>query len=164
MTLEAMANLGETIGGIAVVVSLVYLGIQMKHNTMQVRSATYQSIVAAAAACNVTLTQSPDLARIFRIGCDDPEALEEDDRVRFWFLCSQFLDIYENLYLQHANGTLGDDYWLPRAASYMELFRSPGFLRNWEERRTDYAVPFRDFVDAKLAAGDHQQGDSRLFR
>ncbi len=164
MNLEAMGNLGETIGGVAVVVSLVYLGIQMKHNTMSVRSATYQSIVAAAAACNVTLTQSPDLARIFRIGCDDPEALGEDERVRFWFLCSQFLDIYENLFLQHRNGTVDDDYWLPRAHSYMELFKSPGFLRNWEERREDYAVPFREFVDSMLTDGHHEQGGARLFR
>ena len=120
--------------------------------------------MASAAACNVTLTQSPDLARIFRIGCDDPTALDEDDRVRFYFLCSQFLDIFENLFLQHRNGTVDDDYWLPRATSYGELFKSPGFAENWTNRRIDYAVPFRDYVDAMLTSGVLGEDASRVFR
>lgn len=162
MSLEAMGNIGEIIGGIAVVVSLVYLAIQMKQNTMSVRSATYQAIVASAAACNVTLTQSKDLARIFRIGSDDPSALDEDERVQYWFLCSQFLDIYENLYLQYHHGTIGDDYWVPRSVSYLELFKAPGFAMNWRERRTDYAVPFREFVDTALESGEHVKTERRL--
>ena len=58
----------------------------------------------------------------------------------------------------------GDDYWLPRAHSYMELFKSPGFLRNWKDRRVDYAVPFREFVDAAIESGAHQSDEARLFR
>lgn len=164
MTFEAMGNLGDMIGGLAVVISLIYLGIQMKHNTMSMRSATYQSIVATAAACNVTLTQSKQLARIFRIGSGDPELLDEDERVQFWFLCSQFLDIYENLYLQFHHGAIDSDYWLPRSVSYMELFKSPGFAQNWSERRSDYAVSFREFVDAELASRSTTETERRLLR
>jgi hypothetical protein len=164
MTLEALGSLGEIIGGLAVVVSLVYLAIQMKHNTMSVRSATYQSIVSTAAACNVTLTQSKDLARLFRIGSDDPDLLDEDEQVQFWFLCSQFLDIFENLYLQHRHGTIDDDYWLPRSTSYLELFKSPGFARNWAERRFDYATSFREHVDAELESGRHDMTTRRMLK
>jgi hypothetical protein len=46
MTLEQLASIGEIVSGIAVIISLVYLAIQIKTNTEAERSATYQSIVS----------------------------------------------------------------------------------------------------------------------
>ena len=40
MNLEQLANLGEFVGGIAVIASIVYLAIQIKQNTRSVKSAT----------------------------------------------------------------------------------------------------------------------------
>ncbi len=37
MTLEDLGNLGEIIGAIAVVISLVYLAVQIRQNTAQIR-------------------------------------------------------------------------------------------------------------------------------
>ncbi len=40
ISLEKLANLGELIGGIAVVASLIYLAIQIRQNTANIRSTT----------------------------------------------------------------------------------------------------------------------------
>ena len=42
MTLANLANIGEFIGGIAVIVSLIYLALQIRHNTKTVRGSTLQ--------------------------------------------------------------------------------------------------------------------------
>lgn len=162
MTLEALGNLGEAIGATAVVLSLIYLVIQLKQTTQSVRSATYQSIVATAASCNQTISQNKELARILRLGSLDVENLDEDERVQFSFLCMQFIDIFENLYLQYVHGTLDDDYWIPRSKAFLELFGSPGFLESWSQCRINYSESFRSFVEAGLASPDEGDGDRRL--
>ena len=43
MTLEDLANLGEFIGAFAVVVSLIYLAIQIRQNTAQIRESSQVS-------------------------------------------------------------------------------------------------------------------------
>jgi len=150
MTLDALGNIGEVVGALGVVVSLIYLSIQLRQNTLSVRSATHQSIIASAATTNALITQDKALARLFRVGCEDAGGLDEDERVQFSFLCSQFLDIFENLFLHHRHGSLDDDFWQPRARAYLDLFLSPGFAHCWNERKIHYALSFQQFVESQL--------------
>jgi hypothetical protein len=39
MTLEQLANIGETLGGVAVLVSLIYVIIELRRNTRSVQTA-----------------------------------------------------------------------------------------------------------------------------
>ena len=55
MNWEAIGAIGETIGAIAVVLTLVYLSIQIRQNTRSVRAATYQSVAEALADCSYKL-------------------------------------------------------------------------------------------------------------
>ena len=152
MTLEALGNIGEAAGAIAVVVSLVYLITQMRQNTLSIRSATYQSVVGTAAGCNQILTQNKELARIFRVGGENLSELDDDERLQFSFLCMQFFDIFENLYLQYLHGTIDTDYWLPRQRSYLALFSKPGFADRWAECRPNYTEKFGRLIDEGLAS------------
>ena len=44
MSLNDLANIGQVIGAIAVVISLIYVAFQIRQNTNAVRSATAQSV------------------------------------------------------------------------------------------------------------------------
>jgi hypothetical protein len=44
--LEALGNMGHFIGGIAVVITLVYLALQIRHNTAAVEAASRQDVTA----------------------------------------------------------------------------------------------------------------------
>ena len=59
MTLDQLASIGEIIGGIGVVLSLVYLAIQIRTNTDAERTSTYQSIVSDFGALNNTMASTP---------------------------------------------------------------------------------------------------------
>jgi len=152
MNLEAVGNIGEAVGAAAVVVSLVYLIIQIRQNTRSIRSATYQSIVESAAACNRTLSESKALARVMRLGSEDPAQLDADEQVQYSFLCMQFFDIFENLYLQFTHGELDDDYWRPREAAFLGLFDGTGFALCWSQYGGNYSGSFRTHVEQRLAA------------
>lgn len=160
---EAVGAIGEAIGAAGVVVSLLYLARQLRQNTLSVRSATYQSIVSNAAACNAALTQNRDVARVFREGCLDLERLDADARVQFSFLCAQIFDIFENLFLQHEHAAVEDDYWEPRARSYLDLLESPGIAAWWQGRRGDYSKRFEEFVEAHRSGRIDSGGHRSLF-
>lgn len=166
MNLEAVGHIGEAVGAAAVVVSLVYLMIQLRQNTRSIRSATYQSVVETAAACNRTIAGDKSLARIMRLAASDASQLDEDERMQFTFLCIQFFDIFENLYLQHLHGTLDDDYWTSRRGSFSGLLASPGFSDRWKSARHSYSSRFREFVEAELASvlPDRHADAGFLFR
>jgi len=44
MTLNDLANVGQIIGAVAVVISLIYVALQIRQNTNAVRSATAQTV------------------------------------------------------------------------------------------------------------------------
>jgi hypothetical protein len=45
VSLSDLANIGEFVGGIAVIATLVHLAIQIRQNTRSLRSVTFQSVV-----------------------------------------------------------------------------------------------------------------------
>ena len=48
VTLEQLGNIGELMGGIAVVASLHYVGVQLRQNTKITKASVRQSIAARA--------------------------------------------------------------------------------------------------------------------
>ena len=55
--LESLANLGEIVGAIAVVVSLIYLAVQVRQNTQAQQTENFFSGVGSS-RCNASDTQS----------------------------------------------------------------------------------------------------------
>ena len=45
MTLEDLGNIGEFVAAIAVVISLIYLAVQIRQNTRSVRASSYHAVV-----------------------------------------------------------------------------------------------------------------------
>lgn len=83
MTLSDVAALGEAIGGIAVLVTLVYLALQTRQNTEALRRALGRDVAEDANAWRYRIVENPEIAEIFRQGLRDPEALSANDRYRF---------------------------------------------------------------------------------
>ena len=78
MTLDQLAGIGEIIGGIAVVISLVYLAIQIRRNTEAERTSTYQSIVSDFGALNNTMASTPELSHLFVQAMENYHQLRSD--------------------------------------------------------------------------------------
>ena len=90
MTLEDLGNLGDFIGGIAVIATLVYLAIQVRQNnrllsasTAAVRAASSTAINERLVSVNQALIEDASLAEIFVRGSSSPGSIEGADRVRF---------------------------------------------------------------------------------
>jgi hypothetical protein len=96
---------------IAVVVSLIYLAIQVKESTKATKGATYQSIISAWAELESRISQDDEVARIYKLGITNLEKLNENEFTRFNELICSFFNMYENLYYQYKNKLLEEELW-----------------------------------------------------
>ena len=153
MTMQDLGGIGEFIGGIAVVITLVYLAVQIRQNTKSVRASTYQAILDSSRSDTELLLVHPHLERVYRVGRRNPEKLNDDERPLFRMLVAQLLLSSESLFLQHQQGAIDSDYWQRRQQTLRGLLSQPGVRQWWAARGTprEYYDPgFRELVDSIL--------------
>jgi hypothetical protein len=68
MSLQDLGNLGEFIGALGVVVSLIYVAVQIRHNTRAVRDSAEKEMARDASDFLSQITENAEVARIYRIG------------------------------------------------------------------------------------------------
>ena len=86
MNWDAIAAVGELLGASAVLVTLIYLAIQIRQNTSAVATATYESTMTGLNDINVVVAGNPALASVLDRGCQNPDSLNSAEVVQFNFL------------------------------------------------------------------------------
>lgn len=147
MSLEDLGNIGEAIGGIAVIITIVYLAIQIRQNTRAVRAAAFQQVVDSFAEFSAFLSRDRDLVEIVINGNKDYHSLNEVDQTRYDLAMRSFLRRAENVFFQTEQGTVEAETWTGIRGNLITVFRAPGF-QTWWKRQTRYFNPaFRDFLE-----------------
>lgn len=75
MSLEIITAVAELLGAIAVVSSLVYLGLQTRKSAMEDRARTIHDISASFSDWQITIGADPDASRLWAVGIGNFENL-----------------------------------------------------------------------------------------
>ena len=149
MTLEQYANLFEIVGGAIVVITLIFLLIQLRQNTHALISAT------VLGSHNTTLTVygmllEDSMIRVLVKGMPRPSDLTPVEKAKFNAFWTATLQNYQQTYFQIRAGTyeesLYDGWW----QVLRDNFLSPGFQRHWEQRKFILSQEFQDFVEREV--------------
>ena len=100
MNLNDLANLGQIIGAVAVVVSLIYVALQIRQNTNAVRSAAAQVVHEHFASWYHLLANDAELSQIAANGLRDYFSLSETEKARFIAMFMAFLSYSQNAFLK----------------------------------------------------------------
>ena len=111
MSLQGLANVGEFVGGVAVIVSLLYVALQIRQNSKIVRAAAYQSFNEANARVLLAMTEGPSSADTMTKGLPDIRALGPAEGFQFISLVVALLQSFQTAYFQPRDGLLPDDLW-----------------------------------------------------
>jgi len=124
LTLADWANIGEIIGAIAVVISLVYVGVQIRENTEEMRAANRQQLIGRAHEATAGFALSPELSAVMaKVAAGD--SLTSGEQVQYGYsIRSMLYDVQEALVLNR-EGRLDDAYWETRAAVARSYMSSP---------------------------------------
>ena len=133
MSLEELGNIGEFVGAVGVVVSLVYLAYQIRQNTGALHSSAYAQTVEQAWLLNLAIAQDPALARAWgEVMAGNSLTLHEE--IQFSAGLSVLFYAMENCFRQFERGLVDLDTWENVVAnSLTEL--PPTVWERWRARK-----------------------------
>ena len=156
MTLLEWGALGELIGGIAIIVSLIYIGLQIKQNAFALKLSTAHSTLEDLADVYLFPAQNSEIADIFFRGLQDINALEGVDRLRFYGYLHKFYRTFENTHYQFTRGALESESFKGITKQFLFITLMPGGQVYWQERKSWYSEEFQAYLDRELAAPDQE--------
>ena len=130
-TTEIMGNVGEFVGSIAVVATLIYLVVQIQQNTKEIRHSAFREAIRDQTTAIDLLCADPNLTRIWYDGLADYEAPAQQDRRRFDTYLTSVMRRLENLLYELEQGNVDDKVWLGIRGQYVWLFTQSGFKSWW---------------------------------
>jgi hypothetical protein len=154
MTIEQLGGLGEFIGALAVVVSLIFIAREIRENSRSTRLAALQTAMESSQRIIELPARDRDLARVIRIGSNDPDSITEDEyaQYRYWLILS--LRSTENLFVQYKSGALDHETWVARAGVVSFMMDTPGGRRVWASTFNRYRVDFQEWMASSEATKD----------
>jgi hypothetical protein len=126
MNWEALAAVGQLVGALAVLATLIYLAVQIKQNTAAVATATYESTMTGFNDINVVVASHPTLASLFDRGCQSPDSLSKEEAVQFNFLLRCYANQWWKLYKLYERGSLPAGEWSLFAREAGQFMDQPG--------------------------------------
>ena len=108
MTLEQYAYLAEIIGVIVVVVTLIYLSVQVRQGAQILRSESRQAQVTNDQTGVYKFVEHPELGRLF--SQTQTPSFDEKVKLQFWIIGQ--MRAREHEWLQYRSGALDEETWL----------------------------------------------------
>ncbi len=123
LDITTLAAWGEFLGGIAVVVSLVYLASQIRQNSRLLQVSATVAIATSERLATSAQLDEPSLARIWTMETAEFESLPEIEQVRLGsFVGMQISTFHQNYYFQK-DGVIRDGVWKAQKRMNASLFK-----------------------------------------
>lgn len=158
--LQDLGNLGEFVGAIGVVISLVYLGRQMVQNTQSVRAASFNSMVQNSIRLLEHAFRDSEFADFLARAQLDPTLLTPSERVRWDSYMTAVYRHFGNLQYSHRVGTLDHQMWTAYKATLKDHLRTESWAEWFQQHRHLFSSALGQQVDESLAELARERGDA----
>jgi hypothetical protein len=139
MSLEDLGNIGEFVAAVGVIVSLIYLAVQIRQNTQQVnvnttavQQASFDQAIQCFSRFRGPMTQDQAVAELYLTGLRDPDALNAGERLRFRHLLMDLFLGYYSLFLRVGDSVISREAWEANIPMVRTLLCYPGVATWWE--------------------------------
>ena len=155
MTGESWREYAELVGIVAIVGSLVFVGLQLKQSQDIAIAGQYQERYTSGIEFFSTYSQDawytnligqielkdhPEAAGIFSLAGDTPE-----DVGRTLVLLQQLLSAFDNHHFQYTSGFMTEDGWQMQRGRFKEIVVTPQFYHLMQEHKHYFRPSFLEF-------------------
>ena len=152
MDFEALGGIGELLGAIAVVVSLIYVAGQIRQNTKTTSIANHQNALSLYSTFTDWTVRDPELARLLRNGLHGFDSLSPDDRFRFSQMMMYLFLFYNYQRESHESGFLDEGLFSIWEAAVASLLKMPGGASWWAGAKGVFLPAARERIEEAIAA------------
>ena len=131
MTIEELGSIGEVVGALATVATLIYLALQIRANTLATRAETRRTNQNNRLDAYSEIIAQEDVALIFEKGLADPKSLSSTERIRFDFLLSKITGEAAILMADERDGLETSQMVEQLFVALRPMLRTPGGKAYW---------------------------------
>jgi hypothetical protein len=145
--IEWWALVAEIAGGLAVVISVIYLAVQINDNTRMLRSQSHYNALDVLHSPGEIVLENADLASLMVRCNSEPDSVSVDEWERCrWFYFLQ-MNGWEYTYYQNLERTIPEQLWFGVDGVMRQyVAHRSGYARFWNETAIGFAEPFRSYV------------------
>ena len=160
-TLQDLGSLGEFVGALGVVVSLVYPARQMQQNTTSVRAASFNSMTENSLRLLEPSFREGDFADFLHRAQRDPSSLSPTELVRWDAYMTAVYRHFGNLVYQYRVGALDRQMWQSYRDTLKRHLRTPSWQTWFEQNQESFSTSLVDLVDKAVGElGEEAEGVS----
>ena len=163
MNWDAYGAAGEIIGALAVVISVVYLAVQIRRQTDQARLGATRDIADQRNDLISLVIEDSEVAQIYIKAVQDYDTLPNDERIRASFLFQQFMRLAEQQHLHVKQGHIDPAYFDSMDRTYLEWLTFPGTQQWWSGSKEFFEPEFRARIDMLIAKAK-ERGYNSTFK
>ena len=163
LKLSEMASIAEVVGAVAVVISLLYVGVQVQDSARAVRSAAVNDANSSIQAWYLNISNNRQMSELWLDGLLSEQTLETDDEFQFMMTVHGIFLGFQNSFLLAQEGSLDERVLKSIMAALLPVKDLPGLQRFWRQRSGYFYPDFALYVDAILT-GDESSDAVDVYR
>ena len=159
ISIDAIVNTAEIVGGVAVIASLLFVARQMRENNESSREANYIQVMQHNKDMGRLIGSDVEMANLYRRGCEDFIALNPDERWQFGSLMMAMFCDFNQQHTLYNQQRLDQQFW--DAIEYnMKYYLDRRGVRDWWRYQPfQFDLNFVKYVDAYLDALNYHEKD-----
>ena len=151
MNWDAIGAIGEVVGALLVVGSLLFVGFQIRQSVRETRAASMNNIMSGWCDWYQRLSEDAELSEIVQKGAEDMSSLTDLERFRFVVLLTGNFRAWHNAWYQWRLGVYDAESWESQMRTIMGFLSMPGARAVWDERKFILPEAFQSYVEVEVA-------------
>ncbi len=151
MNLESIGNIGEFTGGIAVIVTLIYLAFQVRQGSKTLRANSVHELTENTLRASATLVE-PENGEVYLRGARSYSSLTLEEKFRFAVILGLFVGRFDTVLEYRERGMVDDAYVEWQADTMRVIFSNAGVREWWKSGEKTLTRRVRVWVDENAAA------------
>ena len=132
MSIQDWGAIGEVVGAIGVILTLLYLATQIRQNTRQIRSEGHQGITDSYSATLGQLLADDELFKSIVRGCQDWDSISAFQQSQCHIFFHQHLMHFRVAFQLHDKGAIDDDVYRSVEDVHIRFMANPGNRVWWK--------------------------------
>ena len=145
--LTNLASMAEIIGAFAVVISLIYVGVQVNDSVSAVRSAAANDAAVSVQNWYLQIGSNQQTSELVYQALISEVALSNEEEFQFLMMMHAVFLGFQNSYLIAAEGTIDVELREALTGAVVLVKDLPGMKRYWRQRKSTFHSGFASYVD-----------------
>src|SRR5689334_1222639 len=149
MSLSDLAALGNFVSGGAVLISFVFISLQLRQSARNQRATIHNERTRLVQDLTIA-ARTGDMALVMLQGTMGDVTMSERDCVSYLAVTLSAFRLFEEFFLQHRDGMLDDLRWQNNALRVRGFMQEPGFRASWRVQHRSFNPDYVAWMNGLL--------------